>query len=388
MHLLDEPQVRTFRIRWTKSASTGTVGCYHARAMTLSAVPMVLIMVLVLLALGSASVAQDVADVALLKEAAMRHRANRESIVTWRGRVAVTTSTVKPEEPKSETSHATVAFAWNVSSSQKRWNWKMNRDGETPEGAGPLESGMISDGAYYWLKTNDRSQGCYVTVYPPNEAVKAMESPFTTVLDPEFWLTYYGAKVDEYLLAMHNQWHELQKRKDMSHKLTRQDNVVTIETSMELPGRKGVVSRMSFDLSQAGNLVLWSNDDPNVTQQWEWKHEKVAGLWVPKEVSIEHEQRKRPSSRTRKLVWLENVLNDDFDSDAFSLAAMGARPGDVVTDTRSGVEYKLTRDDIPDASSGTKSQGAWWWWIIGIIAVPAAILFFIAARRWRATHAT
>ena len=43
---------------------------------------------------------------------------------------------------------------------------------------------------------------------------------------------------------------------------------------------------------------------------------------------------------TERIQWVESDVNEPIDSTEFTLASLGLRPGDVVSDNREGIEYR------------------------------------------------
>jgi hypothetical protein len=318
-------------------------------------------------------------DTEALAEVARRHRANKERITTWQGRVRVSSTSAWPDRAeRSEISEtASVEFVWDVTSERKRWNWKWesasSRDRDQPPQHHDMgvESGVVKDGAYYWLRTPDRSKPCTIIIYPASEAAPVTSSPFTSVLDPEFWLGHLGRKTDKYFQHLYD------GRKSAgiaSWLVTRNGEMVVTELKDDTMG----VRRSEVSLAEGGNLTSFVSRNRAVEEEWIWSYEQVAGVWVPKEISVRHEQKSPRATTTRKMTWLKNVVNKPVTDEAFSLAAMGAQELDVVSDQRSGVQFVLSATDIakeaePAAASKSRS------WLFTLIVVMVLLVLVLAA---------
>ncbi len=203
--------------------------------------------------------AQGEADLDVLKVAADRHRANRERIATWEGRVSVTTS--RQGTPHDGTLRATGRFAWDVVSGNKRWNW--DGDPDSP----PIElnernnvGGMLKEGAYYRLYRKDPSHAVTVMIGAAEDARDVIGGWWTPVFNPEMWLDYYGVKLDEYLLTLRGDWQKLQTHPQMVSSLRRASNIVTLDHRAKPDAGFSIVQVEEVDLAQGGNLVRYYNE--------------------------------------------------------------------------------------------------------------------------------
>lgn len=328
--------------------------------------------------------AQGDVDLDVLKVAADRHRANRERIATWEGRVAVTTSRQGMGAPYDGTLRATGRFAWDVASGNKRWNW----DGDPLSPPSDLSErnsngGMLKDNAYYMLHRKDPSHAVTVLVGPAEDARDVIGGWWNPVLNPEIWIDYHGAKLDEFLLMMRRDWEKAKVHPELDYSLRRTGSVLFLERHMKPKTGFNGGQTEEIDLAQGGNLVRFFNESGDGIEDWRWKWEEASGVWVPKQIDIVS-KRKPNTIESRTFVITENRVNESLPPDAFTVEAMGARPGDFVLDKRTGTKYR-----IPLPEPVAPPRRAWPLWAVGVLLAPALLLVvFLVLRRRRISRAS
>ena len=112
--------------------------------------------------------------------------------------------------------------------------------------------------------------------------------------------------------------------------------------------RGDMVNQYVVDHAQGTNLVeLFASDGPGRDKEtWKYTYEKVAGVWVPRHVSLSMD-RASGSHIVRTLQWTENRVNEQIKEAEFALVKLGLRRGDSVDDQRTGQRFLIEGREFP-----------------------------------------
>jgi hypothetical protein len=295
-------------------------------------------------------------DVELVNMVARAHRANKEQIRTWRGRVLIESHETGPN-PESVIYHmeGSVVFVLDRQKQAERSNWttlKMtaidpDTGTEIPR-ALPSDNLMIKDGAYYRYsydpqleRDSEESTFRGVSIQPASARPRGGTS--SSSFDPMYWFSFYGSDLGD-LFDSYYKW--AKEGKDLSHVAVRRDGDLVV-----LESRIGeILGRYTVDLRRGGNLVVYDSVTGSAKAfQFKYEYENLAGAWVPKRVTmestVEHDEVR--THRTDKAEFIDNVVNEPIPEEEFSLVKLGIRRGDQVTDTRTITAYIVEGEEYP-----------------------------------------
>lgn len=292
---------------------------------------------------GTAVRADMQGDIELLTVAAAQHQANKERILTWTGRVVITGAKTENDRPTGRLK-ASVEFAFDRKKEATRWNWtyeesvRIDNDVEIADSDPGFVNGMLSNGAFHQLGLvrPKSDKGRYTLRILP--ADDASPGPASDDFDPMYWFSLNGLDLAERFRFLHGNasgpgmecW-----------SVSRADDRVILETG------GSIANRSEVDLSQGGNLVAYLGSDPGVTENFTYRYQEVAGVWIPETIVYENVRKDTGTTHTRRLEWVDNTVNEPLAADEFSLVKMGLRRGDRVKDGRSGAEYTIQGDEYP-----------------------------------------
>ncbi len=308
--------------------------------------------ILVSLALPAAGTFED--DVELLKVTALAQRDNIKRIATWEGSSSVEESN---EDAKGVTIREASVFHFIYSRDHQatRWEWRGQsryvRKGLTVGGR-PVDPNWWSnwanemrkgDGFYkYELGriTKEGQKGGTLVIWPSR---KAEEGVYAYSFDPMWYLkgrvTAGADDLADLLMEYYEQSSDQSFREsDCTLKVNRDADLVIFETR-----GKDVLNRFVFDLSKGGSPIKVLIESSVGTQTREWTCEQRGDVWIPKSFTYTSQWlQPRPNGETkltRKVTFTENVLNRPVAAAEFSLAKLGVKIGDPVSDHRRGVFY-------------------------------------------------
>jgi len=279
-----------------------------------------------------------------LKPAAHQHQANRERIVTWRGRANVEQVLLGGEPLRSE-----VYFVYDAPSGNYRWNWTVK---EVPEGSwkryteGEQLNGMVKDGKYYEYRTHRRRSAKgknlpSLVIQPPSEQANHQNLP--GFFDPMWHYTHPGkGPFENELLFVY----ENAQNPKINYETSQNDDLLILRTVSDESGPNEVVNHYEMDHAQGANLTLahYYSAQSGITTDYRFTWEEVSGVWVPKTFtyhSFEMKEGKKVYEHIRKVTWTENIVNERVPEDAFTQEKVGLGPGDFVTDTHTKQFYRM-----------------------------------------------
>ena len=280
-------------------------------------------------------------DIELLRQVAEGHRANRESIRTWRGTATMTSASRYrgmggPAGIEVYKSRDEVAFVYDAGAEATRWNCQRvsgtaTRDGKELEEESTrrwFDNGMLKDGASFEL--SPMMWGAQGNLIRRSLTIEERRGSY---LDPMYYLSERGQDIHERMMY----YMERSESEKVSGTVSRSGDIVTFDVQQE-----GSLTRWQFDISQGCNLVTRLTAGPSVTENWTREYEKVAGVFLPKRV-IEGYTAKGGDeferSIQREVTFTNQAVNEPVNPSEFELAALGVQPGDWVRDNRTNTGY-------------------------------------------------
>jgi len=326
----------------------------------------------------------------ILHDIAIRHVANRERIVTWKGNVEVLDSYVRPNE--TQTTACEVAYALNRPDDLYRWTFrqlKMTRivDGKTETdvhlyqvGGVRTKEGVTRLDAFDREKKNDpQSLGIHAADY-------FHPGPGSLDFDPMYFFQEGSRTVE----ACFQQFYEMSERPHPGRTTTLEGTRVIYRSDFNS------VNQFTVDLAQGANLVesLFKESDQNGELAMETKintsYSMISGIWVPSKVVFASRRPKAGTSFTRTFNWVSQTLNTELEDTEFNLATIGARDGDLVSDNRSGIGLTIKDGGLVPAATVPfhvavpESRFVRWIVILGtsfVVFAGIGILFYQKRRR-------
>ena len=282
------------------------------------------------------------ADVDRIKILAEANRKNRASIRTWSGKFEILDERkgiheFGGQEIEERSKRGIGEFAYDADREALRWNretvsHKGKQGGKSADLFAYKNSGMLADGAFhtYERQPEEEDQPHRVLIQdkariadrPRGESFHPMEDAFWLEGMPaDGWLAQLAGSSEDYL----SHWSLDVQGEEIALVMTGTDNAFTLT--------------YKFDTSKGGNLVLvdqHSNTGP-FSNKVEYEYEEVSGCYVPLRWVETEENDGEFQMRERRI--LAAQVNQPLDDSAFTLAAMGVQPGDLVMDTRADLHY-------------------------------------------------
>jgi peroxiredoxin len=294
------------------------------------------------LLLGRQSFAGVEGDVDLLRQVAQGHRANRESIRTWRGTATITSESQYrggggPPGIEGHKSRDEVAFVYDAGAGATRWSCQrlsgtLTQDGREIEEDGTrrwFSNGLVKDGASFELSAARWDvQGNLV------RRSLTIEEYRGSYLDPMYYLSERGQDIhDRMMFYVENANNE----KMIPATVSRTGNMVVLQV-----GSGSSINRFQFDLSQGCNLVNFLAADSVVTENRTFEYEKIAGVFLPTRVADGYTGKWGDGSERisrSEVTFVNQAVNEPVNPSEFDLAALGIQPGDWVRDSRTNTGY-------------------------------------------------
>jgi hypothetical protein len=335
--------------------------------------------VVISLALPAAGVIEG--DLELLKMTALAQRDNVQRISTWQGSSSVESSH-EDAQGVSWREQSTFHFVFSRAHEATRWEWKGQsryvRPGLTvgdklvdPNWPWSWTNEMRKGDAFYkyWLGriTKEGQRAGTLVIWPSREAEKGI---FSYSFDPMWYLKGRITAGADDLAALLMEYYERAGVYNRNWKINRDADLVIFEMRNE-----GVLNRFVFDLSKGGSPIQVLIESSAGTQTREWIYEQRGDVWVPKSFTLTCDwlqpEPDGETKLTRKITFTENVLNRPVAATEFSLAKLGVKAGDRVSDHKLGLFYRYggaedlplenvdaLREETPAVDAGPSAQGA------------------------------
>ena len=320
-------------------------------------------------------------DASLLLLVASAYRANVDRLQTWAGIVEARDVRTEPTARVQYTS--SLEYAVDFTTERARWQWNYTSftraDGSGTHHLAPFrEAGLLKDDLLYLMKSSGAKRASATVA----SAGERLTGPATTHIDAiTHWLRIGGLAVDSWLKNLHNSLPQQPGRCTIE----RQGQLVVVRT--EDPSIDQV-DENSFDVSQGGLCIAGHTREGDRTIRHRAKLVRVAEVWVPCLVEYENSAG-NGLSVTRKLEWKRNEVNAALDDDAFTLAAMGLRPGDLLFDKRTGARSRYEGEAAPvpprelarDAPPAGRSPWRHAAWALAAVVAGGAVWWLFRRRR-------
>jgi hypothetical protein len=294
--------------------------------------------------IASSASAQFEGDLELLKMTAVKYRANRENLKTWKGDVSW------QQIQTTGIAEWTANYACDFTLPAKRWSIVIENNIHVKDGkeySTPIlwHYGMFREGAYYDLLFSADSKD-------NRHLLPVQDHPFSVpgstceVFDPEYFFTFENNNVDEILLKLSNN-----ADKATGYSIKKEGDTVIIQLARKKDNP--IPNALYYiDLSKGANLtqVEMRTIEINLLTEtiWRWSWQEINGVWVPKEITKDNIcSLPEPEECHNRIVWKNTEVNVPLASDEFSLQKLGIRQGDVLFDTRTNTKTIITDKSFP-----------------------------------------
>lgn len=312
-------------------------------------------------------------DVELLKTVALQHKANFESILTWKGEAfEERTSTIGNWFDSMIKNKCT--FAYDQLQDAVRWN-KEPQESRCINHGEPqtiihanYNSAMFKDQSYYeytgFEQPDDKNKVVYhLAIGEPKMASGKQNHG----LDPRYlFADAPGAPIHGKLMFLYNNAND---ERASGWSVKREGDLVTLQISPDETRTQKEV----YDLSAGGNLVEYYNKTPTAEITKSYTYEEKSGVWVLKsfkKTNIAHRKNGDVHKITRTINWSNSVVNVPFEEDEFTVEKLGVKHGDLISDHKIGIGYiyggflrdsemldVLDTTDVPEGMIAPKNSG-------------------------------
>jgi hypothetical protein len=307
-------------------------------------------------------------DVELLKKAASVHKANFDSLRTWKGEASEEITATGEGRP-DYLARNKITFAYDRVHSAVRWDkdpqeFHAGPGAEDYAAEADHQSNMIIGGTSYYYSwvgwTAENGARSYdLIVGGPERSSNWGASQFNIGL----FFAHPASELpgDEELMRVYNLARMPKERaydektgRRLEGQVTQNGDlvIVKIELTLDTEGNK-VINKDVYDLSRGGNLIECHNVSPDADNLYTYEYEEKAGVWVPKSctrVTAAKKSNGEYRRRTRTIKWGTSTLNVPFAENEFTLAKMGMQPGDQIHDHRAGPRRYPYTGDLADSN--------------------------------------
>ncbi len=291
-------------------------------------------------------------DIELLKIIADGYEANLEALRTWKAKVTLKGfHTAIPSTDWGQRQwESQNEFLLDRDQDAIRWYCERVKGTQTLEGkTNPLpqerDSGMIKGEYDYRLTFPEVEKGRRnLLIIPSGRWPRNFQS---NVFDPIHILT---KEIYPGLIEQLRYYHQLGGKMKSNGSITREGDIVTVETDNDRGHYGRIITRFVFDLSKGCCLREFFNSSRVSESHWKLDYERIADVFVMKKVALTYKD-KRKASRyvsTREAVLTNEMVNEPVDPKEFELDKIGMRPGDRVFDrVMGGVSYEWNGEFTP-----------------------------------------
>jgi len=292
-------------------------------------------------------------DVELLKIVALKHKANFESLVTWKGEAFEEVIATRGDNYDYMLRN-NCTFAYDKLRDAARWSKQPQEHRFVMDGKNvhdilhSYNSGMIKGKHSYEYSATGQRDGkdtFHLRITPqvgPRGLSNLGFDPLGFFADPGGDEPIYDR-----LMWLYDNADTIIKHNPQVLSLKREGNLVTMKAWM--PGPK-CTSIHVFDLSVGGNVIEYRNEYAKAETVHEFQYEQLSGVWVPKSYkykNITDKQKGAGAKRTTRTIrWSNSVVNVPFEEDEFALEKLGVKPGDDIHDHITGKRYKYGTDTV------------------------------------------
>lgn len=292
-------------------------------------------------------------DKELLKTVALSHKANFESILTWKGEAFEERRSTKKVDNYDYMLDSKLSFSYDQLQNAVRWNrepqeYHLEYKGESFSDDTFFEynSAMITEKASYTYRmsgTDENGNKTFRVII--DEPYKGVRKIGNKGFDPQYFFSDAGNNnIYKRLMFLYE---NADNPKLTERHVKREGDLVimTLEKTVEGGIR---TERQVFDLSAGGNLVEFYNSGPTYENHREYEFEEKSGVWILKsykKLNITHHE-DGPRRSTRTIKWSNSVVNVPLEEDEFTMEKLGVKPGDYIQDNKIGMMYKYGIDNI------------------------------------------
>lgn len=291
-------------------------------------------------------------DKELLKTVALKHKANFESILTWKGEAFEERTSTKKVDNYDFMLNSKLTFAYDQLQNAIRWNREPQEYHSEYKGESfsdtffVYNSAIITEKASYTYRksgTDENGNETYRVII--NEPYRGIRDSGRNGIDPRYFYNNDGSQ-DLYKRLIFLYENADNPKLTERHIKREGDHVImTLEKTVEGGIR---TKREVFDLSAGGNLIEYYSSGPTYENHCEYEYEEKSGVWILKSYKkrniTHHEDGTLRSTRTIK--WSNSVVNVPLEEDEFTLEKLGVKPGDYIQDNKIGIMYKYGIDNI------------------------------------------
>ncbi len=282
-------------------------------------------------------------DVELLKTIALQHKANFESILTWKGEAFEERTSTLGDSYDYMLKNKCI-FAYDQLQNAVRWNREPQENRCVTNGVTQRDinanynSAMIKEQLSYDYKGAGLKDGkvTYHLVIGEPERVRGKGNHG---LDPRyFFANCRSIPIHDKLMHLYE---NANNPKIFETYVKRVGDLVTVTGDVTVKGQP-ITEKFVFSLSAGGNLVEYYNKGPGYENHREYEYEEKSGVWVLKsfkKLNITH-TKDGPRRSTRSINWSNSVVNVPFEEDEFTLEKLGLKYGDYIHDHKIGMLYK------------------------------------------------
>ncbi len=307
-------------------------------------------------------------DVELLKRAASVHKANFDSLRTWKGEATEEITATGGGLP-DHLARNKITFAYDQIRNAVRWNkdpqeFHAGPGAEDYAAEADRQANMIiGDKSYYysWVgrAAEDGARSHDLIVGGPEHISNWGAFQFNVGLffahpvsehpgDEELMRVYDLARMPK------EKAYDEKTGRRLEGQVTQNGDLVTVKMQLTLDteGNK-VINKDVYDLSRGGNLIECHNVGPDSDSLHTYEYEEKAGVWVLKSCTRVSATKKSDGEyrrMTRTIKWGSSTVNVPLPKDEFTLAKMGMQPGDQIHDHRVGLRRYPYTSDLADSN--------------------------------------
>lgn len=284
-------------------------------------------------------------DKELLMTVALRHKANLESILTWKGEAFEERRTTKKVDNYDYMLDSKLTFSYDQLQNSVRWNREPQEFRAESKGKSFsstfswYNSAIITEKASYTYRKSGTDENGNITFRVIiDEPYKGVRKIGNKGFDPRYFFSDGGDNTYKRLMFLYE---NADNPKLTERHIKREGDLVimTLEKTVE-----GVIrtERQVFDLSAGGNLVEFYNSGSTYENHREYEYEEKSGVWILKSykrLNITHREDGSHRS-TRTIKWSNSVVNAPLDEDEFTIEKLGVKHGDYIQDNKIGKLYR------------------------------------------------
>lgn len=282
-------------------------------------------------------------DVELLKTVALQHKANFESLVTWKGEAFEEFLSTRGDSYDYMLRNK-CTFAYDQLRDAARWNKEPqeNRfvvDGKSLRDIKAIYNSAMVKGKYSYEYSALGQRGDEDVFHLIIDKRRLARNWERETFEPRYFFSGAvgdplgpgrGDRLYDRLMFLHD---PVKDTPEFEWYVKRAGDLVTLEVSFG--ENKASSEKYVFDLSAGGNVLRYHNKGPTWDTVYEYQYEQKSGVWVPKSYEFKNITGKQKGAgarrSTRSIRWSNSVVNVPFEEDEFTVDKLGVKPGDKVS---------------------------------------------------------